>query len=335
MTKIFVWIGVLGLMIGSLGAQINFSSVQSNTEKNVLLKLNNHQRDSIPYPEEGWMILNIETNCINYFSQKKWYTLCGECTPQPPVPVIDSVRQIGDLVWVYFNQTLIKADSFQINIQPMNWNFVVDQSPFSVQLRLPETKISVQMQSYNICGMGSLSKPVELWFKPYEPCKGYTTWVDERNHHQYALVQLFNQCWIKGELKLDLSKPKDFQRAGDNYFYAWKGQLENSKNICPAGFRLPNKNDLDLLAQRIDDPFNNYTVQESIHLNLKEWEVDFSGAMDGAGQSFFVNTTDYFWLSTEYQNQQGLGMVSGTGIQMGAAPNSSFIPIRCIRDESK
>jgi uncharacterized protein (TIGR02145 family) len=335
MTKIFVYIGVVCLMIASLKAQINFSSVQLGKEKSVLLKLNSQQRDSIKYPEEGLMILNTETNCINYFSQKRWYTLCGECTPQPPVPVIDSVKQMDDRLLVYFNHTQMKADSFQINLQPMNWSFIVYQSPFSIQLRLPPTNISVQVQSYNICGLGNESQPANLLFKPSNPCGGYTSRVDERNNHVYPLVELFNQCWIKGELALDLSKPKDFQKADANYFYAWRGQLENSKNICPTGFRLPNKNELDVLAERIDEPFNNYTVKESVTMNLKELEVDFSGARDAQGKSFFENTTDYFWINTVYQNQQAIGMISAAGVQMGAAPASSFIPVRCIRDESK
>jgi uncharacterized protein (TIGR02145 family) len=336
MIKIIVCISFIGsMMIESLVAQINFGTIQSNTEKNVLLQLNNQQRDSIKYPEEGLMILNTETNCVNYFSQKKWYTLCGQCTPQPPVPVIDSVRQKGDRIWVYFNNSQTKADSFKVNILPMNWSFVVYQSPFSIQLRLPETKLSFQMLAYNICGMGSLNPAVEYVFHPQDPCGGQTMLVDNRNNQKYLLVPLFNQCWIKGELKMDLSKTKDFQKEENNYFYAWQGQLENSKNICPTGFRLPNKNDLNILAESIDEPFNNYTVKESVSMSLKEFEADFSGARDEAGKPFFVGITDYFWLNAAYENQQGIGMVSNSGIQMGAAPTSSFIPVRCIRDESK
>jgi len=43
----------------------------------VLNRLTNLQRNAIVNPISGLIIYNVDTGCLNYYSQSKWYATCG------------------------------------------------------------------------------------------------------------------------------------------------------------------------------------------------------------------------------------------------------------------
>src|SRR5689334_3155871 len=85
------------IIIHSLAAQIGINTSGSAPDPSAGLdvsfnnkgflppRLSTTERDAISNPVNGLQIFNTTTNCIEYYVNGSWYSLCGSC-PAPPAP---------------------------------------------------------------------------------------------------------------------------------------------------------------------------------------------------------------------------------------------------------
>ncbi len=67
----------------------------SATDKGLLVpRLTTAQRNAIAAPAEGLIIYNLDTKCLEVYSDTMWVNLCQTCTSTPPPPNINGPTEI-------------------------------------------------------------------------------------------------------------------------------------------------------------------------------------------------------------------------------------------------
>jgi uncharacterized protein (TIGR02145 family) len=302
----------------------------------VLETFSNQGRDSLQNVSEGRMILNSSSNCINYYSAGRWFSLCGACLPEIPMVDVDSVLFKYGRLSLYFNDKKAKdqnVERFQIKIPSLNWIFITDHSPFTTEIALDTTLISIWLSGMGECGTGTAEKIDSVLVYSEHPCRGETNVLDPRDNRSYELVELGNQCWIKGYLKFIPTTRMGYLNKTEAVFYEWEDFTIQQNNLCPAGYHIPQKKEADILADVLDNTYNQYTVEQSYDHRLEELKVEFIGGYDVKKDLFFTGTSDFFWVQDSKDKQEAyLGLINAKGFVIASAPKKSYMPVRCIKN---
>jgi uncharacterized protein (TIGR02145 family) len=299
--------------------------------------LSEEQRDSLTNVIDGRTILNSTTNCINYYSNKNWYALCGDCLPETPPVKIDSVVFTNGNLSVYFDEKKArneKINSFVIKLLPFNWNFSTDHSPFTVDLKVDSILSTIVIAGIGKCGLGDDRLMDSVLVYSYHPCGNQKFVTDSRDGHLYELVEINNQCWIKGYLKYIPSSKTNYVKDKELIFYEWSKEFSLDQNgMCPAGFHIPNKVEADFFSDLVDDPYNQFVTQEAYDKKLKEFGVDYIGGYDGKKAKFFTGESDFFWVREFKDIQEAyLVLLTHKAAMITTVTKKSFMPIRCIKN---
>ncbi len=303
-----------------------------NDSKTVLEKLSESERDLIGNPIEGRMILNTTTNCINYYSNNQWYSLCGKCLPETPEVLIDSVNFTNGQLAIYFNDK-IKAEMFNIKVEPLNWHFTTTHSPLIVNVRLDSVYTSINLSAEGVCGEGPIIEKDSVLLYTYSSCGQQKEITDKRDGSKYQLAEMFGQCWIKGYLRYFPEGSKDIITKNEHLFYKGNVIEKMPNGLCPAGFHIPFKNEVGDLLESSKIAFNQYSLEESYNYQIKELGVEFVGGYDSKKNSSFEGISDFFWINTgKGNNDPNLVLLNSKGMLTTIIPSNSFMPIRCIKD---
>lgn len=130
------------------------------------LKLTEAQRDALQNPEEGMMIYNLTTQCLNYRKANSWAQLCGECTP-PPTPAM-----AGPDTTILYGTTTFLAGNWPAPGNSVLWTIVSGsggiianaEDPTSMFTGTPGNTYVLQYTVTNACG--SSSDLVTISFNP-------------------------------------------------------------------------------------------------------------------------------------------------------------------------
>lgn len=296
----------------------------------------NLEIDSMQNVQEGRMILNSTTQCINYFSQGRWFALCGNCLPETPMVKIDSaIFNKGRLV-VYFDDKsagISQVDQFQINILPFNWSFITKSSPLVLDIKLDSTYTNVSINGIGKCGLGPESSLDSLLLFTAHPCMGQTLITDLRDNKTYSLIELGNQCWMSGYLKYIPEGKSGYIKENKAVYYTWNNFSETENGYCPAGFHIPTKLEADYLLEIVDNPYNFLSGEQAYQEHLLDFGVEFIGGFDSKKSSYFNGVSDFFWTQGLMSNQDAyVGLINQKGSMLVSAPRKSFMPIRCIKN---
>lgn len=94
------------------------------------------------------------------------------------------------------------------------------------------------------------------------------TYVDERDQHEYEIIQIDSLWWFNQNLNYKTEDSDCFANKEENCFT--KGRLysfNESKNACPSNWRLPNKEEFDNLTNTLFQKENG----DIVYLD-KTWE---------------------------------------------------------------
>lgn len=315
----------------------NAQVVGNNGDTKATLELfSDLERDNLKDVAEGHIILNTSTNCINYFSKGKWYSLCGGCLPPTPEVKVDSFMFKAGQLFVFFNEEQAisnKVKYFNLTIQPMGWEFTTEHSPFKRALEVDSVYATILLSAVGECGEGTKQPFDSILLYTYHPCEGKSGIVDSRDNTYYELVEIAGECWIKGYLKFIPSNGNEYINKNDLIYYNGSSIFSTSSNFCPSGFHIPSLDEANNLADRIDDPYNQYTVTESYDKRLKDFGVEFKGVFDMKKNNFFNGSSDFFWVKELKDKQECfLGLLTSKAMMVSGAPKNSYVPIRCIKD---
>jgi uncharacterized protein (TIGR02145 family) len=147
-------------------------------------------------------------------------------------------------------------------------------------------------------------------------------------------------CWYNN----DESSNKDNYGALYNFYV-----INNNKNICPTGWRIPTKNDFELLesvlggkdiaGERLKETGTNYwfSPNEQCATNSSKFSARGGGARNSNGTFEYIRQTAHFWTETILNNTACFYMLSfeGSGLFFNYAEGEYGFSIRCIKESGK
>jgi len=171
---------------------------------------------------------------------------------------------------------------------------------------------------------------------------------DERDDNRYVFVEINNQTWMAENLNYAVTGsicPANDENNCNIYgrLYDW----ETANKICPSGWHLPEKKELDTLIQYITSYFDITEVGKHLKATSR-WEGnngddDFGFSALPAGNSFVdsVGTYGFWWnsdLSTENETEAYIYAMLGLYSYIAQARTSieeTKNSVRCIKDGAK
>lgn len=274
--------------------------------------------DQMAKPSEGFIVLNSDTKCINYFIGGTWFELCGTCLPKPEIPnviniqyalkawIIETNKTTDDLIAICNNDTIVSNNGKIIIIE-----------------KGTEKINSIYLVSKNQCGF-SLAKKVDL--NNNFSYQIYTDKIiDEKTKSSYNYIKIENLFWLTEDIKKSIDSKNTIVQSGflyQNYLAA--------QNACPEGWRLPTKLEVEKLS-------NYFIPVDSIfskQLSATQLQISYSGIIDPLNKQLFGNLTNhYFWTSTSSANNKNYFLNIGkSGFIVMDADKSSLMSVRCVKD---
>ena len=265
---------------------------------------------------DGYIVLNSTTGCINYFIAGNWYSLCGNCTPQPEVPQIDSISQTGSKTVFYFNKV---NDGDTITISNASKKVTSTLSQVEVYLTPKGGKAEVLIRLCNTCGCKdtAISVPVE----GFRVSEIETISVGGKN---IKTRKYNNARWMCEDFIPENQKVID--KNAPNF-------ITISKDACPAGWKIPSATEWQELFVLFEGNMNELflpAANDNVSLHLEK-----GGVLELKSKKWIVKG-EYgsYWCSDYNKGKQKLVNISDLGYIMPEEdPSLLAIPLRCVKYE--
>jgi uncharacterized protein (TIGR02145 family) len=163
------------------------------------------------------------------------------------------------------------------------------------------------------------------------------TFTDKRDSKTYKTVKIGNQTWMAENLAYYNTdgcwayENNNSNLAKYGYLYNW----ETAKNVCPAGWHLPTKEEFEAFLTSIGGS-GPQSYSALIASGSSGFSVTFGGCRGGNGEFNLLNTFTLFWSSTVFNTEDAcnLGMGSSKeGAIIGTIYKDAGLSVRCIRDK--
>jgi uncharacterized protein (TIGR02145 family) len=266
------------------------------------------------FVNDGYFVFNSTTGCLNYFFKNKWFSLCGNCSPAPTIPTIDSVISFASKTLVYFKET---GDTLSIINGTKKTTSLV--SPLNVFIVGKEKEVKVVLHSCNKCGCADTTLVL--------PSNGkYVSKVEtlQIGASSFKTRVIGNTRWLC----------EDYIAAKSTPIIKEKPQfISIEKNSCPVGWSIPSSTQwtelLSYFEENIQDIFQPAT-NENTSIALQK-----NGAYSVAEKEVVaVNEVGSYWCSDFKNGKQMLVNISGFGYMMPSEnPLLVALPLRCIKNE--
>jgi uncharacterized protein (TIGR02145 family) len=178
------------------------------------------------------------------------------------------------------------------------------------------------------------------------------TFTDFRDANTYKTVKIGNQTWMSENLNYSSSESlmtfmiknqndsknsaiwcyDNYEGNSENYgrLYDW----QTARNVCPNGWRLPSKNDFEILLTNFGGSGSN-----AFKVLLESGDSDFSAVLGGwrSNEDYFGQIENYggWWSSSEAdtRNSWHLSLYRDTqSALMGKSDKESGFSVRCIKE---
>ncbi|BCY28571.1 fibrobacter succinogenes major paralogous domain-containing protein [Flavobacterium okayamense] len=279
-------------------------NIEIKNSSTSFIKLNQEQIDSIKNAEDGYMVFNTTTGCINYFFTNKWFALCGECTPKARLPKIDSIIQKNNLVKIYYSDLVKGSTQFKIE----NWK-MSNESPYISNIPSNTSSLTISIKKTTSCG--SIDSTFNFKVKEY---KVSPIEIIKINNKPIKTRLIGKTRWMCEDYAVNIAVKDIFKN-------------------CPEGWRIPNNRDWeDLLVnylENYEELFNkNNDYNTSISLNK-------NGVYSIKDKVLIAkNESGYYLTNDHYDSKQGILIISENGHSIAYEKQSLFlISVRYIKDE--
>lgn len=164
--------------------------------------------------------------------------------------------------------------------------------------------------------------------------------VDTRDGKTYGYVKIGTQTWMSQNL--------NFATATGSWCYgdneancATYGRLYNwatAKDVCPTGWRLPSSSDWEALNSSISATASAPTFSQAVTVRPDGTDefglgVKFGGYKNGNGGYSRMDTTTYYWTSTQVGPLYRARWINKRSVEFGNqdASSANGMNIRCIK----
>ena len=179
----------------------------------------------------------------------------------------------------------------------------------------------------------------------------------------YSTLQIGTQCWLQENLDVGtmiqgVASPSNngtiekycFDNNTANCttyggLYQWKEAMqyvstEKAKGICPTGWHIPTKAEFETLKASVSNEGNalkavGQGTGSGAGTNTSGFSALLAGDRGSNGSFGNLNSTTFFWSSTEYSTTYAFGMYlwyTGNDISMSFYSKVSGFSIRCLKD---
>lgn len=167
----------------------------------------------------------------------------------------------------------------------------------------------------------------------------YGTFVDERDCQLYRTIELGNDVWLAQNLNYEIGNSRCYKNDSElcllyGALYDWNTAM----NVCPSGWKLPSKNDLQNLKNSVENDLDLLSTQFSEGTNLS----GFSAAPAGEYYKGFIDkgNSATYWSSDEadevgmayYWFYNFMKSVTESRIDSGG-DMTGFKSVRCIKNK--
>ncbi len=163
------------------------------------------------------------------------------------------------------------------------------------------------------------------------------TLVDIRDGQKYKVVKISNQWWMTQNLNYQVKYGSSCYNDSDKYcrIYGKLYDWETAKNVCPTGWRLPNKNDFEILLNNVGEnakkQYNELILNGNSGFSSLFAGFEFSNDYIGLGKEA------RYWSTSEYRVTGDAFFLSINSEYKEASvwyfrPFSSM-SVRCIKNE--
>ena len=275
--------------------------------------------DSLVIHEDGYVILNTTSGCLNYRYNDVWLELCGGCLPLPQTPVLDTL--IAD----YDNLTLV----FEKTAQTSDSRITGTLYPPEISKNLEDNTISftgltngiyyVEYYSTNECGISSKIKSEQITIVSTDQCDDQE--FIEFNGTDIPIGSFGQNCWQIEDNYYQL--PPNLANLGyksnqDIQYYSLK--VNNKIPLCPEGWRLPTADDAENLIRYVNEE------EERIAKFNPSNKGVYSKATDVVG----FDVSAIYLLNSE--SSQVLVINKNGGMIAPAENPKAFVQVRCVKE---
>ena len=171
-----------------------------------------------------------------------------------------------------------------------------------------------------------------------EDNKDSSFFTDLRDRKTYKTVRIGNQVWFAENLAYDAGSGcwvgnNNSSEANRCYLYNW----ETAKKACPEGWRLPTKNDFEILLNHVGGKGNN-AYRAFILDGRSGFSAIFNGWYDGNRGFNCKGESANFWSSTEYSSNGAWSLdIINSNKHAALYFNGGCLgfSVRCLQDSTK
>jgi uncharacterized protein (TIGR02145 family) len=244
--------------------------------------------------------LRGETNCDAYEAYLARFGERGLCS-------------VSTRIFLREEKCLIRADSMlceqQIEGLPCQ---ILLQRYFNFDLNLPDTCLATAINTLQEC-----SYDCQDWIQNLS-CNALQSYLDIYGKSGICYLEILERqkrlcappppkiverppppvtnavkiggLWVMRE-NIGLAGASSDYQAKYGRFYSWS--LAQKANVCPKGWRLPCKSEIDYLLAYYKEPYSSLTSERTDRANLQ-----LNGKLDVAGKVSKVGSVGYYWTST-------------------------------------
>ena len=335
-------------------------------------KMTNQERDAWSNPQEGTVIFNLTTGCLNVRSFNYWFELCGSgCIP----PVL-TANAGPDQLDVQGNTATLTAGSLAPG-ETGYWTTAMGQggiygspnSPNSTFTGLAGQSYYLAWNIQNACGAtGSDTIHISFADPNAVPCPGIPTLT--YMGQLYHTVAIGDQCWMRENLNAGIMRSvgevfsnngviekhcyvndpiKCLEYGG---LYTWDemmGYVEvaGTRGICPEGWHIPTDEDFSVMSEflggstvaggKLKEPGSwHWSTPNTGADNESGFRAIGAGYIATNGISSEIKDGNYYFTSTIFNSYEawgyGLSYNSGSFLK-GSGSRTHSNSVRCIKNQ--